>query len=130
VRAYKISKRFDSDISAVCAALAIHVVGGTVSGVRLAFGGMAATVRHAEHAEAALLGQPWNEATLAAAQLALGQDFTPLTDMRASAEYRLQVARNLLRRFWLATRTDDPLPASALSVWNLLPQSSGAGARP
>jgi xanthine dehydrogenase small subunit len=130
VRAYKISKRFDCDISAVCAALAIKLDGDTVAGVRFAFGGMAATVRHAERAEAAMLGQPWNEATLAAAQQALGDDFKPLTDMRASAEYRLQVAQNLLRRFWLETRADDPLPASALSVWNVMPQGGGVGAQP
>ncbi len=117
LRVYKISKRFDCDISAVCAALWLQLDGDTVRGARLAFGGMAGTVRRAWQAESALLGQPWNESALEAAQAALAQDFTPLTDMRASAGYRLQVAQNLLRRFWLETRVADPLPASALSVW-------------
>ncbi|MBH1987361.1 MAG: xanthine dehydrogenase small subunit, partial [Burkholderiales bacterium] len=67
--------------------------------------------------EAALVGQVWSEATLRAAQAALAQDFQPLTDLRASASYRLRTARNLLERFWLETRTDAPLPASAVQVW-------------
>jgi xanthine dehydrogenase small subunit len=121
VRAYKISKRFDCDISALCAGLSIVLDGDRVAAVRLAFGGMAAIVKRAVGAEAALTGQPWNEASVKAAQAALAQDFTPLTDMRASAGYRLQVAQNLLLRFWLETRADDPLPASATSVWAALP---------
>ncbi len=117
LRVYKISKRFDCDISAVCAGLWLQLEDGVVRGARLAFGGMAGTVRRAGQAENALLGQPWNEAALQAAQAALARDFTPLTDMRASAGYRLQVAQNLLRRFWLETRPENPLPAAALSVW-------------
>ncbi len=117
VQVYKISKRFDCDISAVCAALAIELQGERVVDVRLAFGGMAATVKRAALTEAALLNQPWTEASLKAAQAALGQDFKPLSDMRASAAYRLQVAQNLLRRFWLQTRPHAPLQESELSVW-------------
>jgi len=117
VRAYKISKRFDCDISAVCAGLALDLRGGRVAAARLAFGGMAATVRRATLAEAAVTGQPWTEATLQAAQAALAQDFKPLSDMRASAAYRLQVAQNLLRRLWLETRPDAPLPEAAVNVW-------------
>ena len=117
VRAYKISKRFDSDISAVCAALTLEVEDGRITATRLAFGGMAATVRRAAKAEAALQGQPWLETTLQAAQAALALDFKPLSDMRASAAYRLQVAQNLLRRLWLETRADAPLPESAVSVF-------------
>ncbi|MDE2397790.1 MAG: xanthine dehydrogenase small subunit, partial [Burkholderiales bacterium] len=116
VRTYKISKRFDCDISAVCAALAVKVAGGRVAAARLAFGGMAATVKRAALTEAALVGQAWNEVTLVAAQAALAQDFEPLTDMRASADYRRRVAQNLLRRFWLETRPDDPLAPAATSV--------------
>ena len=117
LRAYKISKRFDCDISAVCAGLWVLLDGQTVRGVRLVFGGMAGIVRRARGAESMLLDQPWNEAALQAAQAALAQDFTPMTDMRGSAAYRLQVAQNLLRRFWLETRPVDALPASAVSVW-------------
>jgi xanthine dehydrogenase small subunit len=119
LRAYKISKRFDSDISAVCAALALRLEDGVVRSARLAFGGMAATVRRATGAEAALIGQPWTEAALAAAQQALATDFVPLSDMRASAAYRMQVAQNLLRRFWLETRAEAPLSTHDVSVWEL-----------
>jgi xanthine dehydrogenase small subunit len=118
LRVYKISKRFDCDISAVCAALWLRLGdAGQVLGVHLAYGGMAGTVRRAWQAENALLARPWDEAALLDAQAALAQDFTPLSDMRASAGYRLQVAQNLLRRFWLETRLADPLPAAAVSVW-------------
>jgi xanthine dehydrogenase small subunit len=115
--AYKISKRFDSDISALCGAFAIELEGDNITSARLAFGGMAATVQRATQCEAALCGQPWNEGTLAAAMAALRSDFKPLTDMRASSDYRMQVAQNLLRRFWLQTRPRDPLPEAALNVW-------------
>jgi xanthine dehydrogenase small subunit len=117
VRAYKISKRFDCDISAVCAGLSIELDGDCVRQARFAFGGMAATVRRAAAAESALLGQPWSQSSVTAAMAALTQDFEPLSDMRASAGYRLQVAQNLLQRFWLETRPTDPLPESAVSVW-------------
>jgi xanthine dehydrogenase small subunit len=120
VRAYKMSKRYDCDISAVCAALAIELDGDTVTVARFAFGGMAATVRRAAKAEAAAIGRPWNEATLQAVQRALADDYLPLTDMRASAGYRAQVAQNLLRRFWLETRATNPLGAAELSVWNVM----------
>ena len=131
VRAYKISKRFDCDISAVCAGLSIELDGATVKTVRLAFGGMAATVARAARAEAALVGRPWDQAGVERAKAALAQDFQPLTDMRASAGYRLQVARNLLQRFWLETRAEHPLPGSATSVFSVMPhvtEASGAAA--
>jgi xanthine dehydrogenase small subunit len=118
LRAYKISKRFDSDISAVFAALAITLDGDRVADVRLAFGGMAATVRRAATAEAVLRGQAWSAATLAAAQAALARDFTPLDDMRASAAYRLRVAQNLLQRFWLETQPGAAEPV-ATSIWSV-----------
>ena len=121
VRAYKISKRFDCDISAVCAGLAVELEeGGAVRAARLAFGGMAATVQRAARAEAALVGQAWDEAAVSAAQAALASDFVPLTDMRASAAYRLQVAQHLHRRFWLETRANAPLAASESSVWSAM----------
>lgn len=121
VRAYKISKRFDCDISAVCAGLSIELAAdGTVAQVRLAFGGMAGIVKRAAQAEAALQDRAWDEAALKAAQAALAHDFTPLGDMRASAAYRLQVAQNLLRRFWLETRVVDPLPSEAVRAWSVV----------
>jgi len=116
VRGYKISKRFDSDISAVCAGLAITLQGDTVVSARIAFGGMAATVKRAMAAEAAMAGRPWSEATMRDAAAALASDFTPLSDLRASAGYRMQVARNLLHRFWFETRPSAALPAAAVNV--------------
>jgi xanthine dehydrogenase small subunit len=98
---YKIAKRFDQDISAVCVGIAVTVAGDTITGARLAFGGMAAVPVRAAAAEAALVGQSWNEANWNAAAAALAADFKPLSDQRASSEYRLQVAGNLLRRFYL-----------------------------
>jgi len=127
VRAYKISKRFDCDISALCAGFAIELDGDVVRAVRLAFGGMAAIVKRAAQAEAALVGRRWDEAALRDAQAALANDFEPLTDMRASAGYRQQVARNLLQRFWLETRRHDPLGANATSVWSVMPHAPQPG---
>ena len=117
LRAYKLSKRFDCDISALAAGLALTLDGNTVREVRFAFGGMAATVKRSAKAEAAVRGQPWTEATLQAAIAALALDFTPLTDLRASAAYRQRAAGNLLRRFWLETRAEAPLSAAQSSVW-------------
>lgn len=121
VRVYKISKRFDCDISALCGGFSIELDGDTVESVRLAYGGMAAVVKRAAAAEAALVGQPWTEDTVKAAQAALAADFKPLTDMRASADYRMQVAQNLLMRFWLETRAVDPLAAEQTSVFAVMP---------
>ncbi|CAN5908332.1 xanthine dehydrogenase small subunit [soil metagenome] len=124
VRAYKISKRFDCDISALLGGFAITLDGDVVKEVRLAFGGMAATVKRGAKAEAALVGQPWSQEAVNAARAALAEDFKPLSDMRASAAYRLQVAQNLLQRFWLETRRVDPLPAAATSVWSVMPHDT------
>jgi xanthine dehydrogenase small subunit len=117
LRAYKISKRRDSDISAVCAGLYLTLDGETILDARVAFGGMAATARRSPLIEAALIGQPWNATTLQQAKAALAQDFQPLSDMRASAAYRLKVAQNLLERWWLETRPDAPLAAQTVQVW-------------
>jgi xanthine dehydrogenase small subunit len=100
LRCYKISKRFDQDISAVCGCFNITVTDGRVTSARIAFGGMAGTPKRAAHVEQALIGQPWTEATVTAALPAFAQDFTPLSDMRASAGYRLETATNLLVRYF------------------------------
>ena len=121
VRAYKISKRFDCDISALCAGFAVELDGEIVKSIRLAFGGMAATVKRAAGAEDTLTGRPWSLENVKAAQLALAQDFKPMSDMRASAEYRLKVAQNLLQRLWLETRADQPVSSEATSVWSVMP---------
>ncbi len=116
-RTYKLAKRYDSDISAVCAAFRITMDGDKIGEARIAFGGMAATPKRAAHCERALAGQPWNEATAARAAEALARDYRPLSDMRASADNRLLSAQNLVRRFFLETRPDDPLPVERLSVF-------------
>jgi xanthine dehydrogenase small subunit len=99
-RAYKLSKRFDQDISAVCGCFNVGVEGGVVTAARIAFGGMAGVPKRARAAEAALIGKPWNEATVRAAMAAMDGDFTPLSDMRASADYRREAARNMLLRYF------------------------------
>lgn len=98
LRVYKVSKRLEDDISAVCAAFHIEVQQGVVVHARVAFGGMAEVAKRACHCEAQLLGQPWQLATIERAAQALELDFSPLSDFRASREYRMQVAKNLLRR--------------------------------
>ena len=85
------------------AAFLLRIEGAVIVEARVAFGGMAATPKRATHVEAALQGSPWNEATLVAAQAALKRDFTPISDMRASANYRLKVAKNLIRRLHVET---------------------------
>ncbi|MBE1284330.1 MAG: xanthine dehydrogenase small subunit [Rhodobacteraceae bacterium] len=113
LKVYKLSKRFDQDISAVLGAFNITVKNGTVTAARIAFGGMAAIPKRATHVESALIGQPWSETSINAAMTAFDQDFTPLTDMRASAEYRLETARNLLMRYFIEHSGDT---ASVLEV--------------
>jgi xanthine dehydrogenase small subunit len=100
---YKVSKRLDQDISAVCGAFALRLQNGLIAEARLSYGGMAATPKRARLAENALVGRPWNSATAEAAAAAMARDFTPLDDMRASAGYRTLTAKNLLRRFHLET---------------------------
>jgi len=100
VRIVKLTKRFDSDISALCAAFALQIEDGMVTSARVAFGGMAAIPKRAPACEAALTGAPWSEATIEAAAAALPTDYAPLDDLRGSAGYRLTVAGNLLRRLW------------------------------
>jgi xanthine dehydrogenase small subunit len=100
LRCYKISKRFDQDISAVCGCFNVTVEAGKVTAARIAFGGMAGIPKRADKAEAALIGKDWTEATVNTAAQAMAADFTPLSDMRASSAYRMQVAQNLLRRYF------------------------------
>ena len=100
ITAYKLSKRFDQDISALAVAFAVQVEAGHVTSARIAFGGMAAVAMRAAAVEKSLISAPWNESSIDAAVEQLTEDFKPLTDMRASSAYRLQSAGNLLRRFY------------------------------
>ncbi len=104
LRVYKISKRFDDDISAVCLAIQLTVEDGVVKAASIGAGGVAATPVRARQTEAALHGQPWTADTVMAAVAALRAEFQPISDMRASAHYRQTVLGNLLQRFWLESQ--------------------------
>ncbi len=101
---YKLSKRYEQDISAVAVGIAVKLDGGRVVDIRIAFGGMAGTPKRAAAAEAALRGKAWSNEMIDMAVAALAKDYQPLSDMRASSEYRLVAAGNLLRRFYLETQ--------------------------
>jgi xanthine dehydrogenase small subunit len=101
LRAYKVSKRYDQDISAVFACFALRLAGSHVASARIGCGGVAPIPARARRTEAALAGQPWTAATAERAAQALEDEFTPIDDMRASAAYRRKVLGNLLRRLWL-----------------------------
>jgi len=100
LRVYKLSKRFDQDISAVLGAFNLTVEDGQITAASIAFGGMAGVPKRASHVEAALIGQPLSSATLAIARGEFARDFTPMSDMRASADYRLEAAANMLARYF------------------------------
>lgn len=107
LRTYKLSKRFDQDISAVCGAYALTFDGDKISSARFAYGGMAATPKRAAEAEKAVIGENWTEDTVQKAMQATLEDFTPLTDMRATSDYRMTTAQNLLYRFFIETTEPD-----------------------
>ena len=101
LRVYKISKRFDQDISALCGAFRVGIADGIVGEAAIAFGGMAAIVKRARNVEQALIGKAWTLDTVEAAMQALEDDFEPISDMRSTADYRIRVAKNLLERLYL-----------------------------
>lgn len=114
-RTYKVAKRWDQDISAVCGAFRLGLTDGVVSEARIAFGGMAATPKRATACERALIGAPWGPGAIETAAIALADDFSPIGDLRATAEYRLKLAGNLLLRLWLEeSMVDAPLSVMAL----------------
>lgn len=102
-RCYKLSKRFDQDISAVCAAFKVRIEKERVAAIRIGFGGIAPVPARARSTEAAITGQPWSESTIALAEAALASEFTPLTDMRATEDYRRMTTARLLRKFFIET---------------------------
>ncbi len=111
---HKISKRRDEDITACLGAFHLTLTDdGTVDTIRMAYGGMAGVPKRASAVEKALIGRPWTEDAVMGALAAFEEDFTPLSDMRASADYRMLVARNLLRRFFAETRQNDPIQTEA-----------------
>lgn len=104
IASHKWSKRFDQDISAVCTAYSLELDGDTVTGFRMACGGLAATIQRAVRCEQVINGAAWTRETIDKACAALAEDFSPISDMRASADIRLLAVQNLLRRFWMESR--------------------------
>jgi xanthine dehydrogenase small subunit len=120
-RIYKISKRHEDDISAVCLALCLHLQDGMVVKASIGVGGVAATPVRAHQTEAVLTGKDWNESTVQAAIHTIRQEFTPISDMRASASYRIQVLGNLLQRFWLESQGQTVVEVQQLSLEEVAP---------
>lgn len=116
-RTYKLAKRYDSDISAVCAGFSLLLNDDRICDAVIAFGGMAAIPKRAQACEQSLIGNVWNEETVRNAQNALANDYQPLSDMRASWKNRQQLAQNVLYRFFLETRLENPLTPAELSVF-------------
>lgn len=119
IASYKVAKRFDQDISAVCAGFAVTLNGSRIERARLAFGGMAAIPARARKVEAALLDQEWHARSIEKAIDALAEDFQPLTDLRASSEYRMLAAAHLLRRFY--RESQETIGARGQSLRDLTP---------
>jgi xanthine dehydrogenase small subunit len=115
-RVYKVSKRFEDDISAVCLAVNLHIVDGAVQKASIGVGGVAATPVRARQTQAALQGQLWSLATVRKAIAALRAEFSPISDMRASAAYRTEVLGNLLQRFWLESQGLQQIDVQSLSL--------------
>jgi xanthine dehydrogenase small subunit len=119
LRAYKISKRYDDDISAVCLVLNLTLEGGVVSDISMGVGGVAATPVRALKTEVALRGHPWTAANVQAAMQTLCAEFEPISDMRASSGYRRQVLGNLLQRFWLESQGEQHINLEMLTLEGL-----------
>ena len=119
LRAYKISKRYDDDISAVCLVLNMQLDDGKVASIGIGAGGVAATPARAVKTEAFLLGQTWTQATVREAMQTLRGEFTPLSDMRASSAYRSEVLGNLLQRFWLESQGMQHINLESFSLKDL-----------
>ncbi len=120
-RVYKISKRYDDDISAICLALCLCIEGGRVRSASIGAGGVAATPARARKTEAALVGQPWTAGLVRSAMQTLRGEFTPISDMRASAGYRSEVLGNLLQRYWLESQG-----AQAINLESFTPAEENA----
>jgi len=114
IRSYKISKRFDQDISAVSGAYRLSMSNGKVDDIRIAYGGVAAIPKRALACEKDIVGGSWDEATVQAALPSLDRDFSPISDMRASATYRRRITKNLLYKFYLETSGE----ANVVSIYD------------
>ena len=126
LRAYKVSKRWDDDISAVCLALHLDIADGVVRRASIGAGGVAATPARARETEALLTGQPWTEALAQRAGEALQAEFTPISDMRASGAYRRTVLAGLMRRYWLESQGQTAVSLEDFSLADCAPQEEAA----
>jgi xanthine dehydrogenase small subunit len=117
--AYKLSKRFDQDISTVIGAYRLRLDGAKVAELRAAYGGMAATTSRAKHVEAAITGKPWTAETLRDIDALIAQDFQPMTDHRGTDAYRLRAAANLVRRLQIETAAGETTAGAQTGVWQL-----------
>ena len=126
LRAYKVSKRWDDDISAVCLALHLDIADGVVRRASIGAGGVAATPARARQTEALLTGQPWTEALAQRAGEALQAEFTPISDMRASGAYRRTVLASLMRRYWLESQGQTAVSLEDFSLADCAPQEEAA----
>ncbi len=126
LRAYKVSKRWDDDISAVCLALHLDIADGVVRRASIGAGGVAATPARARQTEALLTGQPWTEALARRAGAALQAEFTPISDMRASGAYRSAVLAGLVRRYWLESQGQAAVSLEDFSLADCAPQEEPA----
>ena len=104
LKCYKISKRFDQDISAICGCFSVTFTKNKVKTARIAFGGMAEIPKRAVLTETSLIGRVWSEETISYAMEELDKDFNPISDLRASAEYRKLTAKNLLQKYYLEVK--------------------------
>jgi xanthine dehydrogenase small subunit len=104
LRVYKVSKRLEDDISAVCLAISLQAQDGHVTHLSIGVGGVAATPVRARQTEDALTGQAWTEDAVHQAKNCLRAEFQPISDMRASAAYRAQLLDGLMQRFWLESQ--------------------------
>jgi xanthine dehydrogenase small subunit len=116
---YKVAKRTEQDISAICGAFAVDVRDGHIINARFAYGGMAAIPARALHAETAVMGMQWSETAIEKAAEAVSADFKPLTDARATSAYRLQIAANMLRRFYLQNSAQPGVGAVPVRVTDI-----------
>jgi xanthine dehydrogenase small subunit len=115
-RVYKISKRFDDDISAICLAVNLRLDNGLITHASIGVGGVAATPVRATRTEALLQGQQWSEDLAALAGSALRSEFEPISDMRASAAYRSTVLGNLMQRYWLESQGTEAINLEAFAL--------------
>jgi len=121
LRAYKVSRRFDDDISAVCLVVRMELEGDRVKDVAIGAGGVAATPVRATQAEAFLAGRAWNADSALQAGDILRSEFQPISDMRAGADYRRTVLGNLMQRFWRESQGETAINLEQFTLRELTP---------